>query len=182
MGPKISIDSATLANKGLEVIEAARLFGTAPDKVRVLIHPQSVVHSMIRLTDGAVYAQLSKPDMRHPIHSALHWPRFKAAPLPPLDFSSLRLDFSAPDGGRFPLLPLAYGAISRGGLYPAAYNAANESAVGAFLAERIAFLDIPRVVGYVLEMNWLEPDLALEAVLDGDRRAREAAEEMIKRL
>jgi 1-deoxy-D-xylulose-5-phosphate reductoisomerase len=177
MGPKITVDSATMANKGLEVIEAVRLFGVEPERVRVLIHPQSVVHSLLRLRDGTIYAQLSPPDMRFPIHRALYWPRGeeREAALGELSFDALSLEFGKPDGEKFPLLPLAYEAARRGGLYPAAYNAANEEAVAAFLGGRAGFLAIPRIVGYVLDGDWGGSPGDYEAVMDADRRARERA-------
>jgi 1-deoxy-D-xylulose-5-phosphate reductoisomerase len=180
MGPKITVDSATLANKGLEVIEAAALFGLEPERIQVVIHPQSVVHSMIRLRDGAVYAQLSKPDMRLPIHNALYWPEIRRASWGALEFGGLTLEFDNPDVEKFPLLPLAYEAVRRGGVYPAVYNAANEAAVQAFLSKDAEFLDIPRIVGYVFKRDWTmapgaPPDL--EAILEADLRAREAARE-----
>ncbi|MDR1898473.1 MAG: 1-deoxy-D-xylulose-5-phosphate reductoisomerase [Treponema sp.] len=181
MGPKITIDSASMANKGLEVIEAVRLFGFPPEKVTVLIHPQSVVHSMIRMQDGAVYAQLSGPDMRLPIHEALCHPDVRESSFGALDFGALTLDFEKPDFGRFPMLPLAYEAIRRGGLYPCVYNAANEAAVAAFLSGRAGFLDIPVIVDYVLNMKW-DPGYGQEigAVLEADERARAAAAEFIR--
>jgi 1-deoxy-D-xylulose-5-phosphate reductoisomerase len=197
MGPKITIDSASMANKGLEVIEAVRLFGFSPEKVRVLIHPQSVVHSMIRMKDGAVYAQLSGPDMRLPIHEALCYPECGESSFGALDFDTLTLEFERPDFERFPMLPLAWEAIRRGGLYPCVYNAANEAAAAAFLSGKAGFLDIPVIVGYVLNMKWDGPgDTAgrkkdrsgvsrhgtagLEAVLEADAGARSAAAEFIR--
>jgi 1-deoxy-D-xylulose-5-phosphate reductoisomerase len=175
MGPKITIDSASLANKGLEVIEAARLFSLAPEKIRVVIHPQSVVHSMIRLCSGEVYAQLSRPDMRHPIHAALFWPETVPADFPPLDFDSLSLEFAKPDMERFPMLDLAYHAARQGGLYPCAYNAANETAAAAFLEKKMGFLDIPSVTRHVLEKAWETEYTGLAQVLEADARARSIA-------
>jgi len=171
MGPKITVDSASLANKGLEVIEAARLFGFPPEKIRVVIHPQSIVHSMIRLEDGAVYAQLSRPDMRLPIHEALYWPESAPSPFGALDFENLSLNFEKPDPARFPMLPLAYEAL-KSPLGPAAYNAANEEAVAAFLAGRLAFTDIPRVVGRVLRKKPWTGGGDLETILAADKEAR----------
>jgi 1-deoxy-D-xylulose-5-phosphate reductoisomerase len=179
MGPKITIDSASLANKGLEVIEAAGLFNMPPERIRVVIHPQSIVHSMVRLTDGAVYAQLSKPDMRLPIHQALYWPDSAPCPFGRLDFDNLTLDFEKPDTERFPMLPLAYQALRSGALAPAVYNAANEEAVRAFLARKAAFLDIPRIVEYVLNRDWSYHSLDLPAILEADRKARELANRFI---
>lgn len=182
MGPKITIDSASMANKGLEVIEAAGLFNMPPEKIEVVIHPQSIVHSMVRLRDGAVYAQLSKPDMRHPIHAALYWPEVKPAGLAPLEFDSLTLEFEKPDPQRFPMLDLAYLAARQGGLYPCAYNAANEAAVDAFLKRRIGFLDIPRITGYVLERDWAGKCTCINAVLEADKNARSIACSFVEKI
>ncbi|MDR1901746.1 MAG: 1-deoxy-D-xylulose-5-phosphate reductoisomerase [Treponema sp.] len=175
MGPKISLDSATMANKGLEVIEACRFFNMAPEEITVLVHPQSIVHSMIRLRNNAVYAQFSRPDMRLPIQEALYWPETKPSPFGALDFSQLSLEFAKPDGERFPMLPLAYEAAVRGGLYPLVYNAANEIAAETFLKEGIHFLDIPRIVRYVMERDWQGSCFNLETILETDREARQIA-------
>jgi 1-deoxy-D-xylulose-5-phosphate reductoisomerase len=175
MGPKITIDSASLANKGLEVIEAARLFNRPPEKIKVVIHPQSIVHSMVRLRDGAVYAQMSQPDMRLPIHSALFYPETVPCPFAALDFSDLTLTFSAPDTARFPMLRLAYDALAAGGLYSVAYNAANEAAVVTYINNAIGFLDIPRLVDEVLQHDWSGAPRDLGTIMDTDRRAREIA-------
>jgi 1-deoxy-D-xylulose-5-phosphate reductoisomerase len=185
MGPKITVDSATLANKGLEVIEAALLFGFPPEKIKVAIHPQSVVHSMVRLKDGAVYAQMSKPDMRLPIHEALSWPETVYSPFGVLDFTSLSLAFEKPDLEKFPMLALAYRALSGGGFFSVAYNAANETAVEAFLKEKINFLEIPCIVGYVLDnvLGYMsasgESLKSIESILVADREARKIAENFI---
>jgi 1-deoxy-D-xylulose-5-phosphate reductoisomerase len=176
MGPKITVDSSTMANKGLEVIEAAALFSLGVEKVRVVIHPQSVVHSMIRLRDGAVYAQLSKPDMRLPIHQALYGDDCVPCPFGRLDFDDLTLSFEKPDFNRFPMLALAYQAGTRGGLCPAAYNGANEAAVAAFLAASVPFLAISDIVAYVLDRDWDSGEFDLEAVREADRSARRLAE------
>ncbi|MDR2741144.1 MAG: 1-deoxy-D-xylulose-5-phosphate reductoisomerase [Treponema sp.] len=180
MGPKITLDSATLANKGLEVIEAAGLFNMPPGSITVVIHPQSIVHSMVRLKDGAVYAQLSRPDMRLPIHNALYYPECAPCSWGHLDFAGLTLEFEAPDFEAFPMLPLAYEAAKQGGLYPAVYNAANEAAATAFLTKKAGFLDIPRVVGYVLNKDWntagdFESVEALQIILEADKKARQIA-------
>jgi 1-deoxy-D-xylulose-5-phosphate reductoisomerase len=189
MGPKITIDSATLANKGLEVIEAVRFFDLPPEKIKVLIRPQSIVHSMVTLKDGAVYAQLSKPDMRYPIHCALHWPEIAPSSFGALDFNGLSLYFENPDTLRFPMLSLAY-ASCQNSLHPAVYNAANESAVQAFLEGRISFLEIPRIVEYVLSNRiWAKTDnlggrlqaAGLKDILEADRTARKLACELIRR-
>jgi 1-deoxy-D-xylulose-5-phosphate reductoisomerase len=179
MGAKISIDSATMANKGLEVIEAARLFGFPPERIKVTVHRQSIVHSMIRMRDGAVYAQLSRPDMRHPIHQALYPGMVKKADFGRLDFDNLSLDFCRPDTQRFPLLGLAYLAAQKGGLYPCAYNAANEVAVDAFLAGRIGFLDIAGITDYILGRDWSADPETLPAVMEADRLARSMANKEI---
>jgi 1-deoxy-D-xylulose-5-phosphate reductoisomerase len=188
MGPKISVDSATLANKGLEVIEAAFLFGFSQDKIKVTVHPQSIVHSMVRLKNGAVYAQMSKPDMKLPIHEALNWPAAEYSPYSEssfLDFDSLSLSFEKPDLERFPMLALAYQALEEDYL-PIAYNAANEAAVEAFLANKLSFLDISRVVSYVMNMQSGKPDSirarkepTIETVLALDQEARSLAAELI---
>jgi 1-deoxy-D-xylulose-5-phosphate reductoisomerase len=172
MGPKISIDSASMANKGLEIIEACVLFDMPPEKIKVVIHPQSIVHSMVRLSNGVINAQLSKPDMRHPIHDALYWPRTVPSSLDALSFDSLTLEFEKPDSQKFPMLTLAWEAASRGGLYPCAYNAANEEAAAAFINRRIGFLDIPKVTNYVLAEDWSAACLDKESVLKADADAR----------
>ena len=177
MGPKITIDSASMANKGLEVIEAVRLFRLPPEKIKVVIHPQSIVHSMIRMKNGAIYAQLSRPDMRLPIHHALYWPQTSQTDFGRLDFETLlTLEFYPPDTEKFPLLALAYEAAEKGGLYPCAYNAANEAAVAAFLAGRIGFLDIARITGYVLDRDWNTEPREIASILEADRQARIIAE------
>ncbi|MCL1992999.1 MAG: 1-deoxy-D-xylulose-5-phosphate reductoisomerase [Spirochaetes bacterium] len=175
MGAKISIDSATMANKGLELIEAAYFFNLPQEKIEVTVHRQSIVHSMVRFVNGAIYAQLSKPDMRHPIHDALYWPSTVSSGLEPLSFDNLTLEFEKPDLQKFPMLSLARNATGEGGLYPCAYNAANEVAVEAFLAERIGFLDIPRIVAAVLEKDWKCAPCDLPTVLAADKAARRAA-------
>ncbi|MDR2069247.1 MAG: 1-deoxy-D-xylulose-5-phosphate reductoisomerase [Spirochaetaceae bacterium] len=177
MGPKITVDSATLANKGLEVIEAAGLFGVGPDKISVVIHPQSIVHSMVAFRDGGVYAQLSKPDMRFPIHGALYWPERRPCSFGALSFDGLTLEFDKPDYQKFPLLSLAYDAVRAGGLYPTVYNAANEVAVTAFLSKKIDFLDISAIVEYVFKRDWRNPASPaafpdLETILEADKQAR----------
>lgn len=180
MGPKISIDSASMANKGLEIIEATRFFNIPPEKIKVVIHPQSIVHSMIRLRDGAVYAQLARPDMRLPIHQVLYWPNSRPTGFGQLDFESLTLEFEKPDTKRFPMLSLAREAVLRDGLYPCAYNAANEVAVAAFLKREIGFLDIPRIVAYVLDKDWGGEPADIAPVLEADTRARTIAKVFMK--
>ena len=180
MGPKITIDSASMANKGLEIIEACVFFNMPPEKIKVVIHPQSVVHSMIRLCNGVFYAQLSRPDMRHPIHDALFWPQTAPLNLEPLNFDSLTLEFTKPDLEKFPMLGLAQEAAKKGGLYPCAYNAANEEAVRAFLEKKIKFPDISRITGFVMEGSWPLDYSDKETVLKTDADARIKAVSYIK--
>ena len=175
MGKKITIDSASMANKGLEIIEACYLFEVPYEKVKVVIHPQSIVHSMISLCNGVFYAQLSKPDMRHPIHDALYWPVTTPLNLDPLNFDSLTLEFSKPDTGKFPMLSHAWAAAAKGCLYPCAYNAANEIAVAAFLEQKIKFTDIPKITEHVLQSDWSSNRLDIEAILEADKTARSRA-------
>jgi 1-deoxy-D-xylulose-5-phosphate reductoisomerase len=176
MGSKITIDSATLMNKGLEVIEAHWLFGFGPDHIDVVVHPQSIVHSMVELVDGSVIAQMGVTDMRHAIQYALTFPRRLESPCGRLDLLAVgRLEFHAPDVERFPALRLAFEALRMGGTYPAVLNGANEVAVEAFLAGDASFLDITRVVGEALEAHDGGPADSIERVLDADRWARRAA-------
>ncbi len=176
MGRKISVDSATLMNKGLELIEACVLFGLPPERVEIVIHPQSIVHSLVEYVDGSVLAQLGSPDMRTPIAQALGWPQRMASGVQSLDLVKVgNLQFRTPDAARFPCLALAPAAIREGGLKPAILNAANEVAVQAFLDRQLNFLDIPAVIENV--MNTVSGGAAadLEAVLAVDRQARECA-------
>lgn len=173
MGAKITIDSATMMNKGLEVIEAHWLFGSRPDSIDVIVHPQSVVHSMVELVDGSIIAQLGVTDMRHAIQYALTWPDRRPSLLPPLDLAALsRLEFFAPDFERFPCLRLAYEALRAGGTMPAVLNAANEIAVNAFLAEQIPFGGIARLIEGACAAHTPQPVLDLETVLSADGWAR----------
>ena len=173
MGAKITIDSATLMNKGLEVIEAHWLFGFGPQEIDIVVHPESVVHSMIELVDGSIIAQMGVTDMRHAIQYALTYPERCATDLPPLDLTKLAtLNFEPPDLDRFPCIALAYRALKTGGTLPAAMNAANEEAVHAFIDERIAFSDIPRVIEKVMNDHESRPATDLETVLHADRNAR----------
>jgi len=182
MGPKITIDSATLMNKGLEVIEARWLFGIEAARIDVLVHPQSVIHSMVELVDGTVLAQLGVTDMRMPIQYALSYPERWPAAIPGVDFGkALRLDFEPPDRAKFPCLSLAYRALEAGGTAPAALNAANEEAVAAFLDGRVAFLAIPESIQEVLETEPKTAASTLEDVLEADRRARESARQILAR-
>jgi 1-deoxy-D-xylulose-5-phosphate reductoisomerase len=183
MGAKVTIDSATLMNKGLEVIEARWLFGFEAGQVDVLVHPESIVHSMIELVDGSVIAQMGVTDMRHAIQYALTFPERRACQLPPLDLTQMSaLHFDAPDTERFPCLALAYRALRAGGTTPAALNAANEVAVGAFLEERIRLTDIPRVIEGVLDAHESRPVTDLDTVLETDAAARRRAVEEIAHL
>ncbi len=183
MGAKITIDSATLMNKGLEVIEAHWLFGFSAEEISIVVHPESVVHSMIELIDGSVIAQMGVTDMRHAIQYALTYPERHASDLPPLDLAKLTsLHFEEPDLERFPCISLAYRALKTGGTLPAAMNAANEEAVHAFIDERIALTDIPRVIESVMSRHQTRPATDLEAVLDADRTARAAAASIIESL
>ncbi|MNR11627.1 1-deoxy-D-xylulose 5-phosphate reductoisomerase [compost metagenome] len=173
MGRKISVDSATLMNKGLEVIEAHWLFNAPADRIDVVVHPQSVIHSMVRYKDGSVLAQLGSPDMRTPIAYAMGWPERIAAPVKALDFLALSgLTFEAPDLQRFPCLRLAFDALRAGGAASAVLNAANEIAVEAFLQQRIAFLDIPGLVERALQTQDLSACHELEALLQRDAETR----------
>lgn len=176
MGTKISIDSATMMNKGLEVIEAHFLFGIPEDRIDVLVHPQSVIHSLVEYVDGSVLAQLGTPDMRTPIAYALGWPERIATPAERLDLvKAATLTFEAPDPQRFPALRLARAALQSGGGAPTILNAANEVAVQAFLDRRIGFLDIERVVEETLTALPNRPLSALSAVRDVDAEARREA-------
>ncbi|WP_421998493.1 1-deoxy-D-xylulose-5-phosphate reductoisomerase [Reyranella sp.] len=180
MGAKISIDSATMMNKGLELIEAHLLFGLPAEQVEIVVHPQSVIHSMVAYRDGSVLAQLGTPDMRVPISHALGWPSRIDGPAARLDFHSLTaLTFERPDSGRFPSLRLAREALTTGGVAPIVLNAANEAAVSAFLERRIGFLDIARVVEDVMS-RWSDLSAAvtsLDEVHAADQEARAKAEQ-----
>ena len=181
MGRKISVDSATMMNKGLEVIEAFWLFGLPLEKIKVLIHPQSVVHSMVRYRDGSVLAQLGQPDMRTPIAYGLAWPERIDAGVAPLSLTQLSsLNFAEPELARFPCLSLAFAAAKAGGTAPAVLNAANEIAVAAFLDEGLPYLQIPSVVEEVLNAIPASSASSLELILSIDARAREAAKAVVK--
>jgi 1-deoxy-D-xylulose-5-phosphate reductoisomerase len=183
MGAKITIDSATLMNKGLEVIEAHWLFGFAPDQIGIVVHPESIVHSMIELVDGSVIAQMGVTDMRHAIQYALTYPERHSCALPPLDLTVLSaLHFEPPDLDRFPCISLAYRALREGGTLPAAMNAANEEAVEAFIEERIGLTDIPRVIAAVMDSHRPQPATQLATVLEVDEWARLAARAQITEL
>ncbi|WP_457668581.1 1-deoxy-D-xylulose-5-phosphate reductoisomerase [Thiolapillus sp.] len=181
MGRKISVDSATMMNKGLEVIEAHWLFDAAPDRIQVVVHPQSVIHSMVEYVDGSVLAQLGNPDMRTPIAHALAWPERISSGVDSLNlFDVAHLDFEEPDLQRFPCLGLAFRAIEEGGSMPAILNAANEVAVAAFLDKRCSFLQIPQIIEETMDSLQAEPADDLEVLLRADRRARETAERMVQ--
>jgi 1-deoxy-D-xylulose-5-phosphate reductoisomerase len=176
MGAKISVDSATMMNKGLEVIEAHYLFGLPEKRIEILVHPQSVVHSLVAYIDGSVLAQLGDPDMRTPIAYALAWPNRMAVPVRRLELSEIgQLTFEAPDPARFPALRLARAALSAGGGAPTVLNAANEEAVRAFLGRQIGFLEIVGVVEATLELLPAGPLASLDDVRNLDREAREIA-------
>jgi 1-deoxy-D-xylulose-5-phosphate reductoisomerase len=180
MGRKISVDSATMMNKGLEVIEARWLFDLAPACIDVVIHPQSIVHSLVEYVDGSLIAQLSTPDMRIPIAYALAWPERIASGAPRLDPASMRnLSFEPPDERRFPCLPLAYAVLERGGTAPTLLNAANEVAVEAFLAGRLPFTGIAGVIAQTLERVSSGPASDLDAIMAADAAARRAASALV---
>lgn len=177
MGRKISVDSASMMNKGLELIEACWLFDAAPSQIEVVVHPQSVIHSLVDYVDGSVLAQLGNPDMRTPISHALAWPERIDSGVAPLDlFAIARLDFHAPDERRFPCLRLAREAAQAGGTAPAMLNAANEVAVGAFLERRIRFPEIASIIEHVLHAEPVVAVESLETVMAADGRARHLAE------
>ena len=183
MGAKITIDSATLMNKGLEVIEAHWLFGFDADEISIVIHPESVVHSMIELIDGSIIAQMGVTDMRHAIQYALTYPERHPTDLPSLNLAKLAsLHFEPPDLERFPCISLAYNALRKGGTMPTAMNAANEEAVRAFIAERIQITDIPRVIEAVMNQHSSRQADTLENVLNADREARLATETVINKI
>lgn len=179
MGTKITIDSATMMNKGLEVIEARWLFDVDADQIRVLVHPQSIVHSMVAFTDGSVKAQLGVPDMKVPIQYALTYPARWPAPHERLDWTELRrLDFEPPDLDKFPCLRLAFDALDMGGTAPAVLNAANEQAVALFLEERIKFTDIPRAIENALDALATAEPPALAQLRAADAEARRFVQEL----
>jgi 1-deoxy-D-xylulose-5-phosphate reductoisomerase len=180
MGQKISVDSATLMNKGLEFIEACWLFGCKADDIQVVVHPESVIHSMVSYTDGSVIAQLGNPDMRTPIAYGMAWPERIDSGVKPLNlFEVAQLNFEAPDLERFPCLALAKQAFVAGGAAPAILNAANEVAVDAFLNERIAFTDIPKIVDGTLQKLGSQRADGIDAVLSADQSARKIAQSFI---
>jgi 1-deoxy-D-xylulose-5-phosphate reductoisomerase len=181
MGRKITIDSATLMNKGLEVIEAHWLFGATADQIDVVVHPQSVVHSMVEFCDGSILAQLGVTDMRLPIQYAFSYPDRWAGSLPSLDLvTCAHLEFHAPDHKRFPCLKLAYEALRAGGSLPVVLNAANEVAVAAFLAGRLSFLGIAETIERAMQAHHATPVSTLDEVREADRRAHEFTQELVR--
>ena len=181
MGPKITVDSATLANKGLELLEAHFLFDLPYDRIEVVVHPSSTVHALVRFRDGAALAHLGYPDMRVPISFALTYPERAATPIPPLDLASgMTLEFHAPDIDTFPLLALARSAGETGGTAPCVFNAANEVAVAAFLDGKLPFLGIAEVVAETLEGAETAPVHDLDDLLEVDTQARRQAAEELK--
>ena len=182
MGQKISVDSATMMNKGLELIEACWLFDTSPDMIQVVIHPQSIIHSMVSYKDGSVLAQMGNPDMRTPIAHAMAWPERIESGVEPLDiFEVANFEFEKPDMDRFACLRLAYEAMKTGGTATTVLNAANEVAVDAFLNEKIGFLQIPQIIESTLNNVSIEEAVDLDRVLNADKISRQYADELIKK-
>lgn len=183
MGPKVTIDSSTMANKGLEIIEAHWLFDIKPEKIQVVVHPQSVIHSMVEYIDGSILAQLSPPDMTFALQNALFYPNRYKKVSETIDFTKiLKLDFQPPDEGRFPCLRLAREALDAGGAAPAAFNAANEVAVDAFIERKIGFLQIPKIIESTLKQIPSTHPENLQEVLDADQVARNLAKSYIEEL
>jgi len=183
MGRKISVDSATMMNKGLELIEACLLFSMDPDDIQVVIHPQSIIHSMVDYVDGSVLAQMGNPDMRTPIAHAMAWPeRFDSGVAPLNIFEVGHMDFEQPDLQRFPCLRLAYEAIKAGGIMPTVLNAANEIAVEAFLNEQVRFTDIAKIIERSMAKFSADSADTLELILQADHNAREVAKTVIAQL
>ena len=183
MGKKISVDSATMMNKGLEMIEACILFAMNPDQIQVVIHPQSIIHSMVDYVDGTVLAQMGNPDMRVPIAYSMAWPdRFESGVEPLNIFDVRRMDFEEPNLDRFPCLRLAYKAINLGGIIPTVLNAANEIAVEAFLNEKIRFTDIPLIIEGCMDKFEVSPASTIEIILETDQSARVIANQLILEL
>jgi 1-deoxy-D-xylulose-5-phosphate reductoisomerase len=180
MGKMITVDSATLMNKGLEAIEAHHLFGVPMDKIEIVIHPRSIVHSLVEFKDGSIIAQMSNPDMRLPIQYALTFPERVKSPVKPLELDKIgALEFFKPEFKKFPCLGLALAAAKTGGTMPAVMNAANEAAVKGFLAKRIGFDAIPKVVARVMKGHKIQRNPALSVILEADEAARSAAEGVI---
>jgi 1-deoxy-D-xylulose-5-phosphate reductoisomerase len=180
MGAKVSIDSATLMNKALEIVEAAFLFGMPPERIDVVIHPQSVIHSMVEFTDRTILAQMSTPDMRFPIQYALTWPEKCPGEMAPLDFAVFnKLSFELPNRNLFPSLDFAYSALRAGGTMPAVMNAANEVAVEKFKTGAIGFTGIWHIIEKTMAKHQTVKNLSLAAVIDADRWARQTAQEIL---
>ncbi len=182
MGPKITIDSATLANKGLEVIEAGMFFSLKPDQIKVLIHPESLVHSLVETREGSLYAQVSNTDMKIPLLNAMSYPDIMEACFTPFTLSGKKLTFEEPDCTRFPMLSYAYEALARGGSYMIAYNAVNETAVDAFLDGRIPFIGIAELTSRMLAKDWSKAPADFQEVYDISRRVGELASREVTRL
>ena len=179
MGKKITIDSATMGNKGLEVIEAHYLFNMPVSKIKVVIHPQSLIHSLVQTVDGCLMAQISKPDMRMPIHYALFFPETYPADFSRLDLAGKQMTFLPVDQNKYEMLKLAYSAASEGNVLPIVYNASNEIAVDAFLKKRISFVKIPEIVEYTLDKVWVNLVASIDEILYIDKEARRIAQEKI---
>jgi 1-deoxy-D-xylulose-5-phosphate reductoisomerase len=183
MGKKITVDSATMMNKGLEVLEAMYLFNISADKIKVIIHPEAIIHSMVEFVDGVILAQLSVTDMRIPIQYALSYPQRLPSRLARVDFSKLKfLSFAEPDFKRFPCLELAYRAARSGGTMPAVLNAANEESVNEFLKNRLKFISIPKVIEQVLDRHRLVSNPSLKQILDADSWARIQTQKVIRKI
>jgi len=182
MGPKITIDSSTLANKGLEVIEASYLFNKPASNIDVVVHPQSIIHSMVRTNDGMLYAQLSDPDMKHPIIGALTYPENVHNYLKPFDLFDRELTFYKPRTEDFPLLRMAFECVEKKGCYPLVFNAANEIAVHAFLNGRIKYTDIPKITEKTLTLDWSETPDSFERVFELNKEAHSLASEFCEKL
>ena len=179
MGKKITIDSSTLANKGLEVIEAAFLFDVTADQIEVVVHPQSLIHSLVRTHDGELYAQISEPDMKHPILCALNWPENKPSYMKQFDLFDQTMTFFKPRMDDFPLLSYAFECVREGKCYPIAFNAANEVAVNAFIEGKIKYPEIAKIVRSVLDHDWKTPLDSFETVFEADKKARTLALELL---
>lgn len=182
MGPKITIDSSTLANKGLEVIEAAYLFDVSAEQIQVVVHPQSLIHSLVRTNDGMLYAQISDPDMKHPIYNAITWPNNVPAYLEPFELFDHTMTFFKPRIQDFPMLQYAFDCVKIGNGATIAYNGANEVAVHAFLKKQISYLSISKIVYEVLQADWNFSIDSFEQVFETDKRAREIAKESLKKM
>ncbi|MCR5761879.1 MAG: 1-deoxy-D-xylulose-5-phosphate reductoisomerase [Treponema sp.] len=179
MGKKITIDSSTLANKGLEVIEACRLFNVSAEKVKVVVHPQSLIHSLVRTKNGMLYAQISNPDMRHPIFDALTWPEIKGNYLEPFNLAGNSMTFFPPRLDSFPLLKYAYECARKSNCYTIAFNAANEIAVNAFIEKKCTYQQISQIVNEVLQDDWSENPDSLEKIYSADKKSRNKANSVL---